>query len=75
MNSAGVERHRLDPGFARRLAAGAIVLPFEGDALVVEPDQTRIGNCDAVGVARKIGENRSRSGERPLGVDHPFTAA
>jgi hypothetical protein len=32
---ARVERHRLDPGFAGLLAAGAIVLPCEGDALVV----------------------------------------
>ena len=29
----GAERHRLDPGFAGGLAADAIVLPFEGDAL------------------------------------------
>jgi hypothetical protein len=39
---ARVERHRLDPGFAGLLAAGAIVLPCEGDALVVQPDQTRV---------------------------------
>jgi hypothetical protein len=47
----GVEQHRLDPGFAGRPAAGAIVLPLESDALVVEPDQTCIGDGDAVGVA------------------------
>ena len=37
---AGRERHRLDPGGARDLATGAIVLPAEGDAVVVELDQT-----------------------------------
>ena len=70
----GVERHRLDPGFAGRLAA-AIVLPLEGDALVVEPDQTCIRDGDAVGVARQIGEDGLGSGERPFGVDHPLAAA
>ena len=69
-----LERHRFDPGFAGCAAAGAIVLPTEGDALVVEPDQTRVRDGDAMGVAREIGENRSRSGERPPGVDDPFGA-
>ena len=48
----GRERHRLDPGFAGGLATGAIVFPAEGDAPVVEPDQTRIRDGDAMGVAR-----------------------
>src|SRR5271166_6367682 len=68
----GVERHRLYPGFVGRLAAGAIVLPAEGDVLVVEPDQPRIRDGDAMGVAREVGEDGLRSGERPLRVDHPF---
>jgi len=68
---AGRERHRLDPGFAGDLAAGAIILPAEGDAVVVEPDQTRIRDRDAMGVAGEIGEDGLRPGERPLGVDDP----
>jgi hypothetical protein len=54
--------------------AGAIVLPAEGDAQVVEPDQPRIRDGDAMGVAREVGEDGLRSGERPLRVDHPFAA-
>src|SRR5271165_2915873 len=61
---AGRERHRLDPGLARRLAAGAIVLPAEGDALVAEADQARIRDRDAMGVARQVGEDGLWPGER-----------
>ena len=68
---AGVERHGLEPVSA----FDPIVLPAERDALVVEPDQTRIRDGDAVGVAGEIGEDGLRPGERPLGVDHPFRAA
>ena len=64
---AGVERHGLEPvaGF------DPVVLPFEGDALVVEPDQACVRDGDAVGVAGEIGEDGLRSGEGPFGVDDP----
>jgi len=48
-----------------------IVLPCEGDAVVVGRDQATVGDRDAVGVARQIGEHGLRSGERSLGVDEP----
>src|SRR5580693_1192345 len=67
----GVERHGLEPVAALE----PIVLPFEGDALVGEADQTRIRDRDAMGVAREVGEDALRSGERPLGVDEPIRAA
>ena len=54
---------------------GAIVLPAEGDALVVEGDEPAVRDGDAVGVAGEVGEHRLGSGERALGVDHPFAAA
>ena len=72
---AGRERHRLDPGLARGLAAGAIVLAAEGDAVVVERDEPGIRDRDAVGVAGQVGEHGLRPGERPLGVDHPLGVA
>ena len=67
----GRERH----GFEPVAAFDAVVLPFEGHACPVEPDQTRIRDCDAVGVAGQVGEDGLRPGERPLGVDHPLGAA
>ena len=67
----GVERHGLEPVAALE----PIVLPFEGDALVGEADQTRVRDRDAMGVAREIGEDDLRSGERRLGVDEPIRAA
>ena len=67
----GVERHGLEPV----AAFDAIVLPFEGDALLVERDEPGVGDRDAMGVAGEIGEHGLRSGERSLGVDDPIAAA
>jgi hypothetical protein len=38
---------------------------------LVERDQPRVGDGDAVRVAREIGEDRCGSGEGSLGVDDP----
>ena len=37
---------------------GAVVLPFEGHTSLVERDQTTVGDCHAVGIARQIGQHR-----------------
>ena len=66
-----VERH----GLAPVASFDAVVLPFEGDAGLVERDQPRVRDCDAMGVAREIGEDGLGSGEGPLGVDEPIGAA
>ena len=58
-----VERHGPEPV----AAFDPVVLPFEGHALFVERDQPRVGDGDAAGVAREIGENGLGSGEGPLG--------
>src|SRR5262245_28675240 len=50
------QRHDLDP----LPSLGAIVLPPEGDAVVVEGDQPAVGDGDAVSVAAEIGEYRLR---------------
>ena len=63
----GVEDHGLDPVAALDPA----VLPFEGDAPVIEPNEAAVRDRHAVGVAGEIGEHGFWSGERPLGVDHP----
>ena len=52
-----------------------VILPLEGDAGLVGRDQPAIGDGDAVGVARQIGEHGLRPAERPLGIDHPLDLA
>ena len=61
--------------FWRVAALGAVVLPPEGDAVVVEGDEAAVGDGDAVGVAGEIGEHRLGPGEGPLGVDDPLDLA
>jgi len=54
-----------------------IVLVGKGDGLLgrVERQQPSIGDADAMGIARQVGQYRLRPGERPLGIDHPTFAA
>ena len=66
-----VERHGLEPV----AALDPIVFPFEGDAVLVERNETLVGDGDAMSVAGEIGEYGLRPGERPLGVDEPIGAA
>jgi len=56
-------------------AVKAIILPLEGDALVVDRDQAAVGDGDAVGVARKIAQDLLRSPEWTLGIDDPVFVA
>src|SRR5450631_2206455 len=56
-------------------AIKAIVLPLEGDALVVGRDQAAVGDGDAVGVARKIAQDLLRSPKWTLGIDDPVFVA
>ncbi len=67
----GVERH----GFEPVASFDAVVLPFEGDARLVERDESGVRDGDAVGIAGEIGEHGFRSGERLLSVDDPLGAA
>jgi hypothetical protein len=67
----GVERHGLEPV----AAFDAIVFPFEGDAVLVERNETRVGAGEATKVAGEIGEDGLRPGDRPFGVDEPRRAA
>ena len=52
-----------------------VVLPAEGDTALVQGDQPAVGDRDAVGVARQVGQHRLGAGEGPLGVDHPLALA
>ena len=67
----GIERHHL-------VALGtfdAVVLPLEGDAVVIDRDQAAVGDGDAVGVAREIAQHFLGTAEWPFAVDHPFAVA
>ena len=67
MNSPGssvMVRYRSSP-------VAAIVLVAEGHARLVERDQSAVGDGDAVGVARQVGQHGLGSGEGRLGVDEP----
>ena len=48
-----------------------VVLDPEGHARSVGGDQAAVGDGDAVGVARQVGEHGLRPGEGALGVDEP----
>src|SRR6516225_6298549 len=69
---ARVERHHPVVSLG---AVKAIILPLEGDALVVGRDQAAVGDGDAVGVARKIAQDFLRAPEWTLGIDDPVFVA
>jgi len=52
-------------------AVAAIILVAEGDANLVEGDQTPVRDRDPVGVARRIARTASEPATGGLGVDHP----
>jgi hypothetical protein len=49
----------------------SVVLPSEGDAIVVEGDETMVGDGNAVGVASQVVEDMFSAAERRLGIDDP----
>ena len=63
MNSPG-QRHRAVP----RPSVAAVVLEAEGDATVIEANQSAVRDGDAVGVAREIGEHRLGPGKRRFSI-------
>ena len=54
------------------LAATSVVLPAEGDAIVLEGQEPMVGDSDTMRVAGQVVENMFRSAERWLGVDDPL---
>src|ERR1700722_17262853 len=51
-----------------------VVLPLEGDALVIEREQAAVGDGDPVGVAGEIAQHLLRTAEGALAIDHPLFA-
>src|SRR5208282_6422317 len=66
-----LEKAQAMPMLARSIVGSRDTVRAGIEALV-EPG---VRDGDAVGVAREIGEHGLRSGERPLGEDHPLGAA
>ena len=65
------EPHDLLPG----AAIGAVILVFERDTIAVAGQQAAVGDGDAVGIARQIGQHGLRAAEGALAVGHPFHLA
>ena len=56
-------------------AFGTIVFPSESDSTTVAGDQAAVGDGDAVGITRQIGQHGLWPAERTLGIDDPFGSA
>ena len=54
---------------------GAIVLPLEGNTVLIAGNEPAVADGDPMGVAGQIGEHGLRTGERTLGIDHPVDVA
>lgn len=52
-----------------------IILPSEGDMVVIDMDDAAVCDGNTMGVAAKIGEHLIRTTEWRLRIDHPFDAA
>src|ERR1700694_168865 len=61
--------------FALVIAAFPIVFPAEGDMGLIEIEQATVGDRNAMGVAREIGQDLLGTGEGLLGIDNPFGCA
>ena len=53
------------------LAVGCIILPAEGDAVILEADQAMVRDGDAVRVAGEVVEDVFGTAKRRLGIDDP----
>lgn len=54
------------------LLAVGIVLPGEGDLIILEGEQAMVGNGDAMGIASQVTEHTLGSSERGFGINHPI---
>ncbi len=62
-------------GLVPRASLGPIILVFESHVAGLAGDQPAVGDGDAVGVAREVGEHGLGPAERRLGVNDPFDVA
>ena len=62
----GIERHLL----VSLGAFDAVILPFEGDAPVIDRDQAAVGDRHPMGVAREVAQHFGGACERAFGIWH-----
>src|SRR6516165_4762576 len=53
------------------LVAAGVVLPAEGDALTIKPQQSMVANRHPAHVSTKVAQYLRRSAESRLGIDYP----
>ena len=68
----GIERHQLVVSLG---AFEAVILPLEGNALVVVRDQAAVGDGNTVGIAGEVAQNFLGSPEGSFAINHPLTVA
>jgi hypothetical protein len=68
----GIERHDLVVSLG---PFEAVILPLEGNAVVVERDQAAVGDGNTVGIAGEVAQNFLGSAEGSFAVNHPVTVA
>jgi hypothetical protein len=51
-----------------------IILPAEGNLVVLESDEAMVGDGDAMGIAAEIAEDMMGATKRGFGIDDPFLA-
>jgi len=51
-----------------------IILPAEGDVIILEGDKTVVGDGDAMGIASQITQHMMGTAEGGLGIDDPVLA-
>jgi len=52
-----------------------VVLPPEGDPLLIKPDESVIGDGYPMGITGQVRQYRFRPGKGAFGIDHPFLLA
>ena len=62
-------------GFVAITPLGTIVLPHEGDTVLIAGDEAAVADGNPVGISRQVSKHGRRSGERTFGIDHPVYLA
>src|SRR5262249_29644045 len=58
-----------------RFSLCPVVLPTEGDAMLVHGEDTAVRDCPAVGIAREVSQHFRGTRKRALGITHPLVLA
>lgn len=62
-------------GLVTIVLLGAVVLPLKGNVVFIDADEARVGDGDAVGITREVGQHGLGPGEGRSCIDVPFAPA